>query len=126
MNFSDIPTYITAAGIIGGALASVALFIGQGIKKTTKAGSAILTDLATEGVKKVTEGVAILTTINLKVDNIEHKMHEVKTEMGEVQAFMNSSQRDRTELHVRVGDLERRLTTLEGRDRTTNTIREFS
>lgn len=116
MNLNDIPAYITAAGIIGGALASVALFIGRGIKKTTKAGSAVLTDLATEGVKKVTEGVAILTKIDLKVDNIEHKMQEVKTEMVEVQAFMNASSRDRTQLHLRVEDHERRLTTLEGRE----------
>jgi hypothetical protein len=116
MNLNDIPAYITAAGIIGGALVSVALFIGRGIKKTTKAGSLILTDLATEGVRKVTEGVAILTKIDVKVDNIEHKMREVKAEMVEVQAFMNSSARDRTELHVRIEDHERRLTTLEGRE----------
>jgi hypothetical protein len=116
MNLNDIPAYITAAGIIGGALVSVALLIGRGIKKTTKAGSLILTDLATEGVRKVTEGVAILTKIDLKVDNIEHKMREVKAEMVEVQAFMNSSARDRTELHVRIEDHERRLTTLEGRE----------
>lgn len=116
MNLSDIPNYITAATIVSGALVSAALFIGRAVKKTTKAGSAILTDLATEGVKKVTEGVAILTKIDLKVDNIEHKMQEVKSEMVEVQAFMNASSRDRTQLHVRIEDHERRLTTLEGRE----------
>ena len=116
MNLNDLTAYFNAAGIISAALITGFALLGRTIKKTTKAGSLILTELATEGVKKVTEGVAILTKIDLKVDNIEHKMREVKTEMVEVQAFMNSSQRDRTELHVRVEDHERRLTTLEGRE----------
>ena len=116
MNLSDVPAYVTAATIISGALVSVALFVGKGIKKTTKAGSAILTELATEGVKKVTEGVSILTKIDLKVDHIDQRLKEVKSEMVEVQAFMISSSRDRAELQIRVEDHERRLTTLEGRE----------
>jgi hypothetical protein len=116
MNLADFTAYFNAAGIISAAVIAGFALIGRTIKKTTKAGSVILTDLATEGVKKVTEGVAILTKIDLKVDNIEHKMREVKTEMVEVQAFMNASARDRTELHVRVENHERRLTTLEGRE----------
>jgi hypothetical protein len=116
MNLSDLTAYFNAAGIIGAALIAGFALVGRAIKKTTKAGSLILTDLATEGVKKVTEGVAILTKIDLKVDHIDQRMKEVKTEMVEVQAFMTSSARDRTELHVRVEDHERRLTTLEGRE----------
>lgn len=116
MNLTDLATYFNAAGIIAAALIAGFALLGRAIKKTTKAGSAILTALAAEGVKKVTEGVAILTKINLKVDNIEHKMREVKTEMSEVQEFINTSVRDRTQLHVRMEDHERRITTLEGRE----------
>jgi hypothetical protein len=116
MNLTDFTAYFNAAGIISAALIAGFALIGRTIRKTTKAGSAILTELATEGVKKVTEGVAILTKIDLKVDNIEHKMHEVKSEMVEVQAFMNTTARDSSKLHVRIEDHERRLTTLEGRE----------
>lgn len=112
MNLSDIPE-ITQALIAIGALL-IAIF--SWLRAATKKSARLLTDIATKGVEKVTEGVAILTMIDLKVDHIDQRLKEVKSEMVEVQTFISSSQRDRAELRLKVEDHERRLTTLEGRE----------
>jgi TolA-binding protein len=112
MNLSDIPVYTQALFGIGAILIAILTWL----RSTAKKSAVVIADLAAEGVKKVTEGVAILTKIDLKVDHIDQRLKEVKGEMVEVQAFMNASQRDRTELHVRVEDHERRIATLEGRE----------
>jgi hypothetical protein len=112
MNLSDIPAYTQVAIALGGLVIAVLAWL----RSTAKKSAVVIADLASEGVKKVSEGVAILTKIDIKVDHIDQKLKEVKSEMVEVQAFMSTSSRDRTELHVRVEDHERRLTTLEGRE----------
>lgn len=111
MNIGDIPIYTQALLGIGAVLIAILTWL----RSTAKKSAVVIADLASEGVKKVSEGVAILTKIDIKVDHIDQRLKEVKTEMVEVQAFMNASARDRTQLHVRIEDHERRLTTLEGR-----------
>lgn len=112
MNLTDVPALVKALIAIGALLIAILAWLRNATRKSAR----ILADLATEGVKKVTEGVAILTKIDLKVDHIDQRLKEVKSEMVEVQTFMSSSQRDRAELRLKVEDHERRLTTLEGRE----------
>ena len=112
MNIGDIPAYTQALFGIGAVLIAILAWL----RSTARKSAVVIADLAAEGVKKVTEGVAILTKIDIKVDNIEHKIREVKSEMVEVQAFMNTSLRDRTQLHDKIESHERRLATLEGRE----------
>ncbi len=112
MLLSDISAYTQVAVALGGLLIAVLAWL----RSTAKKSAVVIADLAAEGVKKITEGVSILTKIDLKVDHIDQRLKEVKSEMVEVQAFMNSSSRERAELQIRVEDHERRLTTLEGRE----------
>ncbi len=106
---SDVPLYTQAAFALGGLLIAVLAWL----RSTAKKSAGVISEIATEGIKKMSEGVAILTKIDIKVDHIDQRLKEVKSEMLEVQAFMNASQRDRADLHVRVEDHERRIAHLE-------------
>lgn len=112
MNLADIPAYTQVAVALGGLLLAVLAWL----RSTAKKSAVVIADLATEGVKKVGEGVAILTKIDIKVDHIDQRMKEVKTEMVEVQKFMNVAARDSTELHMKIENHEGRLNKLESRE----------
>lgn len=108
-DLSELTQILIAVGTL-----TTTLFVW--IRSAAKNSAKLLAEVATEGVKKVTEGVAILTKIDIKVDHIDQRLKEVKSEMVEVQSFMTAAARDSTNLHVRIEDHEKRLTIIETKE----------
>lgn len=98
MELTDIPLIVQALGAIGAIGVPFAVWL----RKTAR-----------EGVEVLSNGCSILTKIFIKVEDIDRRLSELRSEMIEVQNFMHNSQRDRATLHLEIEDLKRRIADLE-------------